>query len=125
MMKGEPRCRVATLPGRAGTSIALACFIASSFGGSAINGAKAAERTPRTVVIDGLKYDPETITVHAGDSIVWVNKDPFPHTVTVAGAFNSGSIAAGKSWKYIARKPGDYRYICTLHPNMAGSLKVE
>jgi plastocyanin len=124
MVDGELRGRGTMMSGRAAVALALASAIASSFVGST-RLAEAAERSTHTVVIDGLKYDPESIAVHVGDSIVWVNKDPFPHTVTAAGAFDSGSIAAGKSWKYIARKRGDYRYICTLHPNMSGTLKVE
>jgi len=114
----------ATKSGRAAVALALACLIASSFVGWAFP-AEAAQPATHTIVIDGLKYDPETLAVHAGDSIVWVNKDPFPHTVTAAGTFDSGSIASGKSWKYVARKRGDYRYVCTLHPNMSGTLKVE
>lgn len=57
--------------------------------------------------------------------MVWANRDPFPHTVTAAGVFDSHSIATGSSWKYVARKAGDYAYICTLHPNMKGMLRVE
>lgn len=78
-----------------------------------------------TVVIEGVKYEPETLTVRRGEMVVWVNKDPFPHTVTAAGVFDSHSIAVGGSWKYVARKPGTYAYACTLHPNMKGTLKVE
>lgn len=103
----------------------LACTIAIGSVGAAIGSGEAAERATHTVVIDGLKYEPETVTVKRGDSVVWVNKDPFPHTVTAAGAFDSARIAAGKSWKYTPRKRGDYRYLCTLHPNMQGTLKVE
>jgi plastocyanin len=57
--------------------------------------------------------------------VVWVNKDPFPHTVAAPGAFNSHNIAVGGSWKYVAREAGDYGYTCTLQPNMKGTLKVE
>jgi plastocyanin len=78
-----------------------------------------------TVVIDGVKYAPETLAVRRGDTIVWVNKDPFPHTVTAPGAFDSHAIPAGKSWQFTARKSGEFAYICTLHPNMKGTLKVE
>jgi plastocyanin len=78
-----------------------------------------------TVVIDGVKFEPEALSVKRGDTVVWVNKDPFPHTVTAPGAFDSHSIAAGKTWKYVARKAGDYSYVCTLHSNMKGTLKVE
>ena len=41
------------------------------------------------------------------------------------GNFDSKSIAAGASWRFKASKPGVYDYICTLHPNMKGTLKVE
>jgi len=81
--------------------------------------------TKHTVAIDGVKYVPETITVKRGDSVTWVNHDPFPHTVTAAGAFDSKDIAADGKWTYVARKPGRYDYICTLHPNMKGTLVVE
>ena len=88
-------------------------------------GATVASAATHTVVIDGLKYEPEIVTAKAGDRIVWINKDPFPHTVTSAGAFDSREIAAGKSWTYAPRKAGQYAYICTLHPTMKGTLRVE
>jgi plastocyanin len=77
------------------------------------------------VAIQGLKYVPETLTVHPGDTIVWVNDDPFPHTVTASGFFESRSIEAGKSWRWVARRAGAYPYVCTLHSNMKGTLRVE
>ncbi|HEY7945321.1 MAG: cupredoxin family copper-binding protein [Burkholderiales bacterium] len=77
------------------------------------------------IVIDGLKYEPETLTVKRGDTIVWTNKDPFPHTVTAQGKFDSHDIPADGTWKYVARTTGEYAYICTLHSNMKGVLRVE
>jgi len=103
-------------------AVALVCAWGLLYAGA---GAVAAEKSAtHTVVIEALAYAPETLTVKRGDTIVWVNKDPFPHTVTAKGAFDSHDIAAGKSWKYTARKAGEYAYICTLHPNMKGTLKV-
>jgi len=75
--------------------------------------------------MDGTRYEPALITVKKGDSVTWVNKDPFPHTVTAAGEFDSRSIAADGKWTYRATKAGEFAYICTLHPNMKGTLKVE
>lgn len=98
---------------------ALACA------GVGLGDAVAAPATSHTVVIEGVKYEPETLTVKRGDTITWVNKDPFPHTVTAKGAFDSHEIAAGKSWKFTARKAGEYAYVCTLHPNMKATLKVD
>lgn len=89
-------------------------------------GVLAADR-PRTheVLIQGLQNVPETVTVKRGDVVVWINKDPFPHTVTSAGAFDSGPIGAGKSWRFTARQVGTYSYVCSLHSNMTGTLRVE
>ena len=85
----------------------------------------AAQPAAHTVIIDALNYAPATMTVKRGDTVVWINKDPFPHTVTAKGAFDSHDIAAGHSWRYTARKAGDFSYVCTLHPTMKGTLKVE
>jgi len=78
-----------------------------------------------TVAMDGTRFVPETLTVKPGDRVVWVNKDPFPHTATAEGTFDSKSIAAGDSWSYVARKSGEFAYVCTLHPGMKGTLLVE
>jgi len=78
-----------------------------------------------TVTIEAVKYDPPTLTVRQGDTVTWINKDPYPHTVTAKGAFDSKEIGADRKWTYVARKPGRYDYICTLHPNMKGTLVVE
>jgi plastocyanin len=55
---------------------------------------------------------------------VWVNRTRF--RIPLLHRANSiRSIAAGGSWRFVARKTGVYDYICTLHPNMKGTLKVE
>ena len=103
--------------------LALACAFGLLVAGA--DAIAAGESVRHTVMIDGTKYEPATVTVKRGETVVWVNKDPFPHTVTAKGVFDSHDIAAGKSWKYTARKAGEYAYTCTLHPNMRGTLKVE
>ena len=90
----------------------------------ATSGAAAAP-AKHTVTIDGSRYEPASLVVKKGDTVTWVNKDPFPHTVTAAGKFDSKSIAANGKWTYRATKAGEFAYICTLHPNMTGTLKVE
>jgi len=78
-----------------------------------------------TVTIDGLRYQPESLTVTVGDSVVWVNQDPFPHTATSAGAFDSHTIDVGKSWTYKTTTAGTFAYACTFHPTMKGTLVVK
>ncbi len=102
---------------------ALLCAAAFVAPGGAAMAAGSAQT--HTVVIEATAYAPLTLTVKRGDTVIWVNKDPFPHTVTSAGAFDSKSIAAGASWKYKASKAGNYAYTCTFHPNMKATLTVE
>jgi plastocyanin len=84
-----------------------------------------ARPTVVSVTIANMQFVPATLSVHRGDRIVWVNKDLFPHTVTASSkAFDSGSIAAGGSWTYLAGKSGAYSYGCVYHPTMKGALKV-
>jgi plastocyanin len=88
--------------------------------------AGAAKPVTHTVTIEGASFAPAQLTVTVGDSIVWVNKDPYAHTATSeAGGFDSGEIAPGKSWKYTAKKAGDFPYACTIHPSMKGTLHVK
>jgi plastocyanin len=84
-------------------------------------------RQPRThtVTIEATSFTPDRLSVTAGDTVVWVNKDPFPHTATSAGVFDSGSIDTGKSWTYVAARKGTVDYICTFHPTMKARLSVE
>lgn len=77
------------------------------------------------IVIEGVKFNPGSLTVKKGDWVRWVNKDPFPHTATAAGVFDSHSIPSGGAWKYHAVKAGIIEYACTLHPNMKATLQVE
>ena len=76
-----------------------------------------------TVVMEAVAFQPPALTIKAGDRVVWVNRDPFPHTAT-SPAFDSKDIAPGASWTYTPNAPGDVPYVCTLHPTMKGLLRV-
>ena len=79
-----------------------------------------------TVVMEGTRFEPADLKISAGDTVIWVNKDPFPHTATAkSGDFDSKEIETGKSWKNLFKTKGDFAYTCTLHPTMKGTLKVE
>jgi plastocyanin len=88
--------------------------------------AAAPQETLHTITIDGVQFSPAELTVHPGDRIVWVNKDPFPHTATAANKqFDSGSIAVNGSWSYTVIKKGEIDYSCTFHPTMKGKIRVQ
>jgi plastocyanin len=76
------------------------------------------------VTIDGASFSPADLTVKAGDTIVWVNKDLLAHTATAKnGTFNSKVIEPGKSWRFVAKAKGSFPYTCSFHP-MNGTLTV-
>ncbi len=77
------------------------------------------------VDIEDLAYKPATLVVKRGDTVVWTNRDPYPHTVTDKGVYDAHSIGPGAVWKYKATKAGEYPYTGTFHPNMNGTLRVE
>jgi plastocyanin len=79
-----------------------------------------------TVTMEATSFRPAILTVKAGDSVVWVNKDPFPHTATSGtGGFDSDVILPDKTWTYTSTTKGEFAYICTLHLTMKGLLRVE
>jgi len=86
-----------------------------------------ASAAPKThaVTIEGLKFSPQTIEVSAGDSVVWTNKDPFPHTVVANDeSFRSKEIEPNTTFKFASNKSGTVPYACTLHPTMTGTVVV-
>ena len=108
-------------------SFAFLAVVLGLLAGSLTPGVGAAAKpATHAVSIEATNYKPGILSVKVGDTIVWTNNDPFPHTVTSeAGGFDSHEIQAGKSWKYVARKKGNFPYICTLHPTMKGTLQVK
>ena len=108
---------------RLSLAVTVACAALLTTGGAAAAPSRKPVKHP--VVIEAVAFKPMDITVGAGDTIVWTNEDPFPHTVTSNdAAFDSKQIAAGGSWTFRARKKGDYPYVCTLHPTMSGTVHV-
>lgn len=88
--------------------------------------ALAAKPFTHTVTIDGTRFQPDDLAIKPGESVIWVNHDPFPHTVTAtAGRFDSKEIQPGKSWTYKSSTKGELTYACTLHPTMKGTLRVK
>jgi len=119
----RPHVRLPALAGEHSiqVAVALACAGLLSVSGHALGAESPA--TPR-VIIEGTAYQPAALTINRGDTVEWVNKDPFPHTVTGTPAFDSVSIAAGQSWRFTAKTVGEYSYVCLFHPNMKGVIEV-
>lgn len=98
-----------------------------SGGGPGPGGSPAPAPGSDTIVIKNFAYEPPSLTVAPGATIAVVNEDAAPHTVTAEDkSFDSGNLTRGQRGQISApTKPGSYRYICTIHPFMAGTLMVK
>jgi plastocyanin len=75
------------------------------------------------VAMAGLKFQPGTLTVAKGTTVVFVNGDTAPHTVTArSGGTDSGVIDPGKRFSLVAAAGFDY--FCRIHPSMTAKLVV-
>jgi plastocyanin len=89
--------------------------------------AACARPAPRshTVEIRGFAYSPATVEVAVGDTVVWINRDVVPHTVTKDDrGWDSGSLGAAQAWRLVIASRGSQPYYCTFHPSMRGMLVV-
>jgi plastocyanin len=72
-------------------------------------------------------FKPGDIAVKSGDTVTFTNDGAAPHTVTATdGAdFDSGSLAPGKTFSFVAAGHGKISYVCTIHPGMQGTITVD
>jgi plastocyanin len=85
----------------------------------------AAPKPALVIHLTDFSFKPASATVSVGDTVQFVNEDPYPHTVTAAGgAFDSGNLDEHASWSYTFKKAGTYALTCSYHPNMKGMLTV-
>ena len=70
-------------------------------------------------------FAPKEITIAPGTKIVWTNHDETPHTVTSNDkSFASKGLDTDDKFEHTFASEGDFRYICTVHPFMAGVVHV-
>ena len=76
------------------------------------------------VQIVRMQFVPAVLSVHKGDSVVFLNKDLVNHNATesTAGKWQSPTLRPGDSWRMVVTGSADY--YCTFHPGMKGKLEV-
>ncbi len=107
----------------------LAVIGSALLGAGLIAVACAAQPAPRstttTVEIRDFVFAPVRVEVAAGDTIAWVNRDAVPHTASAAsGAWDSGELRTGATWKRVATAGETIEYVCAYHPSMRGTIVV-
>ncbi|RUP03225.1 MAG: amidase [Mycobacterium sp.] len=77
------------------------------------------------VSIDNFAFAPATLTVRAGDTVTWTNRDEEPHTVAANdGSFHSPGMGTGATFSRTFATPGTFDYVCSIHPMMHGTVVV-
>ena len=77
------------------------------------------------ITIDNFTFTPAELTVKVGTTVTWTNHDDIPHTIVSAGKFRSKALDTDNSFSFTFTAAGDYKYFCSLHPHMTGTIKVE
>ncbi len=78
------------------------------------------------VVIEGFAFTPATITIPAGTTVTWTNKDSAAHTVSSRDdVFDSGNMRGGATFSYTFDRKGTFEYYCKIHPYMTAKVIVE
>ena len=90
----------------------------------AVAGDKAA---PNEVKIDNFSFLPQTLTVRAGTTVTWVNRDDVPHTVvsTDKKTIVSPALDTDEKFSFTFTTPGTNDYYCSVHPHMKGKVIVQ
>ena len=95
------------------------------------------------VVIEGLVFEPDSVTIDAGDTVTWTNKDAVDHTVTsgspgdqgvpgvdeatepeLDGNFDEPLERAGSTFSFTFEERGTYSYFCRVHAAMKAVVIV-
>jgi plastocyanin len=78
------------------------------------------------IVITDFMFAPDSLTIKAGTTVTWTNKDDEPHSVVSdTGLFRSGARDTDESFSFRFDKPGTYHFTCSIHPRMVGTIIVE
>jgi plastocyanin len=79
-----------------------------------------------TISIREFMFTPTSMTVAVGTTVKWQNLDGEPHTVrSVDTSFSSNPLDQNDSFTFKFDKPGTYRYVCSIHPQMVGTIVVK
>jgi plastocyanin len=116
------------MPGATGTpTTVLPTMPSMSMPTGATTGAPAVPVAGNAVSILNFAFAPAALTVKAGTTVTWTNKDADSHTVTSTGSggpLNSAALATQATYSYTFTTPGTYSYLCTIHPFMTATVTV-
>lgn len=85
----------------------------------------AKQRGGVTVTMEDFQFSPATVSINVGDSVTWTNSGSAPHNaVADDGSFETADLETGDSETVTFDEAGSFSYICTIHPEMKGTVDV-
>ena len=85
-----------------------------------------AKPEPLDVKIDNFSFGPAALTVTAGTTVTWTNRDDIPHTVVNPDkVFKSKVLDTDEKFSFTFSTPGTFTYFCSIHPKMTGTVVVK
>lgn len=87
------------------------------------------------VAMRNIAFNPATLTIHVGQTVMWRNDDGVPHTTTSGSCpggvctpmpgWDSGTLNPGQSFSHQFTTTGTFTYFCRIHgAMMQGSIVV-
>jgi plastocyanin len=88
-------------------------------------GAAAHKAASASVNMGDFFFSPASVTVAVGDTVTWRNTGEAPHNATGnGGSFSTATVDGGQSTSHTFSSAGTFSYICTIHPQMKGTVRV-
>ena len=107
-------------------SLMMALSVAALCLGATVSPANAEAPDTPQILIKDFMFMPMSLTVTAGSTVIWANKDDEPHTVVSdTGLFRSGAVDTDGTFAFKFDKPGTYHFTCSIHPQMVGTIVVQ
>ena len=112
--------------GRFWASLTIASVAALFLAMAVYHPSSAASADPATISVKDFMFAPTSLTVMAGSTVTWANLDAEPHTVvSETGLFRSGALDTNDTFSFRFDKPGAYHFVCSIHPQMVGTIVVQ
>ena len=77
------------------------------------------------VVMQFYTFHPGTLTITAGTTVTWTDKDYLRMHNVIGQGFSSPNMNYGDTYSFTFTQPGTYTYKCSHHPWMKGTIIVK
>jgi plastocyanin len=110
--------------------VASVAFTAACSSAAPATPAPAASGANAGIDISGFAFKTPGLEVARGTTVTWSNKDGATHHVTSGtpptsdGKFD-GAVAGGATFSFVFNDAGTFKYFCSIHNSMTGTITVK